>query len=1652
MSGTNTAGEVYVKCTNDVSMAVSNLVLSISSENVAPFEIGSNAAVTVTLAGESRLASLGKYTPAVHVPQTASLTITNLDSVVSLPDLDNITYRTNTVESVEEVEDEYGHITIVTNYVDIVTAETNYYDAVVSGALTATGSEHGAGIGGGYRESYGTIQIDGGVITAQGGYNASGIGSGCISEFMKDSVPIVLSGALNIRGGTVNATGGTYGAGIGGGNLHSGGTIAVLGGTVTARGGVGGAGIGGGWNARAKAIAISGGVVTATGGSSGGAGIGGGNNGLDVSGYDELRTVTISGGIVTAVGGSTGGAGIGSASYDRSGMKVTITGGTVSATGGSQGSLSYDSSDIGTGGRHQATPATLYPLTIRGASVHATRRTASRECVEPAPSNGTRRVWCVTVATSKTNEHVKVEHLDGFSDSSEIYADAEGKIYLWLPNGTYIFYVGGKPRTARVNGADTTATEWLTGVMADGVDVAYREAKGKKWGYDLESKMLYIFSGDSSAARVVVSGRNTDGLVSIRGARRPEDGDEGGGAAGDDVAFVISNLYLRAAGDAVAAPISATNGTMTVCLAGTNLLDAVNTDSYAGLNVMPPATLVITNLEESAMLQAYSGEDAAAIGGNQKEGTGTIRINGGFITAVAKETGAGIGTGYKYNRSSGDIYISGGRIVARGGRASSGLAHYSGAGVGGGDTTYIGSGRRIVISGGTLVAYGGSASSSRYAADIGAGYNGSGAYRIEITGGSVYPAVDGSSRQVYKVTLEGFTPNAKVEIEMPGYGTNDIYADYSGKVFLWLANGTYQSAVGGRRFATKVEGGTVTTIEIPDSYGVEVDGVDVASLSGEGWNYKVFESRLDVTNACVISGTNTEGKVNIFVHAAVGTAFTISNLCLKATSGSPITILHGTNTLCLAGTNTLDAADAAGRPGLHVAGMRQGVVVTNLHDGAKLVARGGANAAGIGADDSDYTGSITIAGGIVEAAGGAGGAGIGSGKIFGFYHIGVTGGTVIPTAGTDSKAIGCSPSCTSYITEENITFTGGSIEATADMVSGYQFYYTRPKNAAGDYVCPVTIPGFTPNGKVEMEIDGYDTYGIYADGGGNIHVWLAEGDYIFILGGVPHLAHVTSSGAAAEPWLSGVTANGTDVAYLRDESGKWRYTASNRRLSILSGTSPEDCVTVSGTNLEDFVRVVAMDNVYFAISNLNLHATNAAPISVMDNVTVAIAGDNQLDATAERGSYMPAALQMDVSGTLSLTNLTEDASLVANGGWAAAGIGTTREKSSTIYINIYGGTINARGGNGAAGIGSGFKSWTAVVNIYGGNIKAVGVCQGAGIGGGAYSTGSVNIYGGVVDASCYVDPDYYYSYGGAGIGGGAYAFGTVYIRGGKVRAVGSNYSASIGGGRTKAGYVYVSGGTVVPTVPASSARCIGDGAGNTSVPGEVRFTGGSIDAAFAIVNPAATNSIGVAVYPVAVSNLTANAKVAFDGLPSYYGTTDIYANEEGKVYLWLPEDWDEGGITPRLLAASPRRLLGATPGASHTFSANGYSYTVSIPAGGGEAVAERGEALELSELKITGFSVADGWIVISVNASPATWMYGFGDLNAYVKTLTDKPVKVSIYQYNADHELIHSDDDDAVLELPGWELILEDGDNATFAVPLGDLPESMFFKVKVKEN
>ena len=143
------------------------------------------------------------------------------------------------------------------------------------GKLTATGCD-GAGIGGGYNGSSGTITINGGTVTATGG---------CYSA-------IILA---NYRG-----------AGIGGYNGSSG-TITINGGIVTATGGSGSAGIGG------YTVTITGGTVTATGGSYGGAGIG--------SGWGDSDSITITGGTVTATGGGSN-AGIGSGTFTLDGNAV----------------------------------------------------------------------------------------------------------------------------------------------------------------------------------------------------------------------------------------------------------------------------------------------------------------------------------------------------------------------------------------------------------------------------------------------------------------------------------------------------------------------------------------------------------------------------------------------------------------------------------------------------------------------------------------------------------------------------------------------------------------------------------------------------------------------------------------------------------------------------------------------------------------------------------------------------------------------------------------------------------------------------------------------------------------------------------------------------------------------------------------------------------------------------------------------------------------------------------------------------------------------------------------------------------------------------------------------------------------------------------
>ena len=409
------------------------------------------------------------------------------------------------------------------------------------GSVDAVGGRFGSGIGGARADGKhaGDITIAGGTVKATGGDFSAGIGGGQDGN----------GGTTTITNGTVRATGGSNGAGIGGGAGErtartSGGTIAISGGTVTATAGHVSAGIGGGYFGDSGTISISGGVVSAS-GDQFAAGTGGGE-------YGEGGKITISGGLVTATS-QTYAAAIGGGLDSGCGI-VHITGGTVVATANKNSD--YAPTDIGAGYNAGVKGAVL----VTGGSVHAT----NKGIVEPVASNATERVWCVEFPGFTPNAAVDLGEvkLNGAAwayGAESIFADADGKIYLWLPGGENLVLVGGRLWYAYVTGDDVTTAVpyervYQTGVSVDGVEVARGSGEGWTWSPDTSKLTL---SGDGP---FVISGTNVYGKVRVR--------------VETETMVTLSNLCLKATESRCTPFAIASNMTARVWFTGTNTLEA----------------------------------------------------------------------------------------------------------------------------------------------------------------------------------------------------------------------------------------------------------------------------------------------------------------------------------------------------------------------------------------------------------------------------------------------------------------------------------------------------------------------------------------------------------------------------------------------------------------------------------------------------------------------------------------------------------------------------------------------------------------------------------------------------------------------------------------------------------------------------------------------------------------------------------------------------------------------------------------------------------------------------------------------------------------------------------------------------------------------
>ena len=153
------------------------------------------------------------------------------------------------------------------------------------------------------------------------------------------------------------------------------------------------------------------------------------------------------------------------------------------------------------------------------------------------------------------------------------------------------------------------------------------------------------------------------------------------------------------------------------------------------------------------------------------------------------------------------------------------------------------------------------------------------------------------------------------------------------------------------------------------------------------------------------------------------------------------------------------------------------------------------------------------------------------------------------------------------------------------------------------------------------------------------------------------------------------------------------------------------------------------------LSNVNIETTSDAAVSVSGNVELIIAGTNTLHS----GTGHAGVEKADDNGTLTISG-TGTGTLEAYGGQGGAGIGSGSQKGCSNIV-IESGTITAHGGEWGAGIGSGNVGnrpgmlGGSNITINGGDVKAYGGSEAAGIGGGLKGNGKdITINGGTIHA------------------------------------------------------------------------------------------------------------------------------------------------------------------------------------------------------------------------------------------------------------------------------------------------------------------------------
>ena len=777
-------------------------------------------------------------------------------------------------------------------------------------------------------------------------------------------------------------------------------------------------------------------------------------------------------------------------------------------------------------------------------------------------------------------------------------------------------------------------------------------------------------------------------------------------------------------------------------------------------------------------------------------------------------------------------------------------------------------------------------------------------------------------------------------------GTADGTLTISGSGTLTAQGGEFGAGIGGGSDENGnniiITGGTIIATASMSYY----------SGAGIGGGYYAAGSNIMISGGTVTATGGQNGAGIGGGYSKEGNNITISGGTVTATggqygagigggsreTGSDITISGGTVTA----TGGLCGAGIGGGGDYYESDVR-GVGSNITINGGEVTATGGDFGAGIGGGRYENGRNITISGGTVTATGGWCGAGIGGGEGRTGSDITVSGGTITTTGGKEATDIGGGSGGSTGM----VTITGGSVKTKNGALTGV----INGTNAVYCTVVDLTDEIGTEAAVTDVGETAYGMKDVMTDADGKIYMYLPAGETSIVFG-THFYSGTVSVEAGADNRLTRSTeckysllVLGDPAYYERNESTQGILIKDGADLIIKSANGyGKDNYSSMRIQIEENASVtLTLDGAYMDASAIPyISAPILIPENSTGNVNIILKGENGLKA----GNYYAAIQKNGDAENIGTLTISGDGSLMAAGGYNAAGIGSGNAKTvknimitggtitatggvfgagigggdrgTASNITISGGTITATGGVFGAGIGGGNRGTASNITISGGTITATGGNNGAGIGGGGYAGMGIGITisGGTVTATSIAAGDYEVT--GAGIGGGARGTGSnITITGGTVTATSiatGEYGcagAGIGGGYAGMGIgITISGGTVTALSTADNASCEGYGIGSgwgandDSTP---TVTGGNIKVNKLCGIQGKDGDEPYEAYLARADLLLLAGKNAVVGNPvlqTYnkktgetktlsYNLKDVCTMEDGYLYMYLPADTED---------------------------------------------------------------------------------------------------------------------------------------------------------------